>query len=66
MKTVAEFDVSAGERMPFALNYRPSHEAMQPAIDPEQALTATENGVARHGPGAAPTRDAGTTPWCAR
>src|SRR5512142_795744 len=43
MKTVAEFHVSKGERTHFALNYRPSHEATQQAIDPEQTLTATEN-----------------------
>ena len=42
MKTVAEFSVSKGERTHFALNYRPSHEATQQAIDPEQTLTATE------------------------
>lgn len=44
MKTVAEFHVSKGERTHFSLNYRPSHEATQQAIDAEQALTATENG----------------------
>ncbi len=43
MKSVAEFQVSKGERVPFVLNYRPSYEATQRAIDPEQALTATEN-----------------------
>jgi GH15 family glucan-1,4-alpha-glucosidase len=43
MKTVAEFHVSKGERTPFALNYRPSHEAPQQAVDPEQALAATDN-----------------------
>lgn len=43
MKTVAEFHVSKGERTPFALNYRPSYAATQKAVDPEQALTATEN-----------------------
>ena len=43
LKTVAEFQVSQGERLPFVLNYRPSHEAVQPAIDAEQALAATEN-----------------------
>ena len=43
MKTVAEFHVGKGERTPFALNYRPSHEVTQPAVDPEQALAATEN-----------------------
>jgi GH15 family glucan-1,4-alpha-glucosidase len=42
MKTVAEFEISAGERIPFVLNYRPSHEPMQPAIDAEQALQDTE------------------------
>jgi len=35
--------VSPGERKPFVLNYRPSHEPTEPAVDPEQALTATEN-----------------------
>ena len=43
MKSVAEFHVREGERTPFVLNYRPSHEAAQPALDPERALTATEN-----------------------
>jgi GH15 family glucan-1,4-alpha-glucosidase len=42
MKTVGEFHVSAGERVPFALNYRPSHEAPQHAVDPERELAATE------------------------
>jgi GH15 family glucan-1,4-alpha-glucosidase len=42
MKTVAEFHVSAGERTPFVLGYRPSYEAMREAVDPEQALAATE------------------------
>jgi len=43
MKTVAEFYVSEKERTPFVLNFRPSHEATQQAIDAEPALTATEN-----------------------
>lgn len=43
MKTVAAFQVSEGERIPFSLNYRPSYEATLPAGDPEQTLTATEN-----------------------
>jgi GH15 family glucan-1,4-alpha-glucosidase len=43
MKTVADFHVTEGERISFALNYRPSHEATQPAIDPTQTLTLTEN-----------------------
>lgn len=43
LKTVANFRVRQGERIPFALNYRPSHEASCPAIGPEQALMATEN-----------------------
>ena len=42
LKTVAEFHISQGERIPFSLNYRPSHESPLPAIDPEQALIATE------------------------
>jgi GH15 family glucan-1,4-alpha-glucosidase len=43
MKTCAEFHVSKGERTPFALNYRPSYGAARQPIDPEQALTETEN-----------------------
>lgn len=43
LTTVAEFHVSPGERIPFSLNYHPSHESGQPAIDPEQALAATES-----------------------
>jgi GH15 family glucan-1,4-alpha-glucosidase len=43
MKTMAEFQVCQGERTTFVLTYRPSHEAIQQAFDPEQALTATEN-----------------------
>jgi len=42
MKTVAQFHVSEGERTSFTLNYRPSHEATQQAVDSEQALMATE------------------------
>ncbi len=38
MKTVAEFDVAAGQRTSFVLNYHVSHEAAPPALDPEQAL----------------------------
>ncbi len=43
MKTVAAFHVSKGERVPFTLNYRPSHHRTHEAIDPEAALTATES-----------------------
>ena len=42
MKTVAEFTVRAGERVPFTLNYRPSHEENHAPIDGEAALAATE------------------------
>lgn len=38
MQTIGEFEIGAGERVPFVLNYRPSHEAAQPAIDAEQTL----------------------------
>ena len=43
MKTVAEFTVGKGERVPFQLNYRPSHEATQQAMDTEQTLRDCEN-----------------------
>jgi GH15 family glucan-1,4-alpha-glucosidase len=43
MKTIAEFHMSKGERCHFSLNYRPSHEATQQAVDAEQTLAVTEN-----------------------
>ena len=42
MKSVAEFDVSKGERVHFSLNYRPSHELTQQGLDPEQTLKECE------------------------
>ncbi|MEO8542995.1 MAG: glycoside hydrolase family 15 protein [Betaproteobacteria bacterium] len=42
MKSVAAFSVSAGECTHFTLNYRPSHEETQVAIDPLQTLDDTE------------------------
>lgn len=44
MRTVAEFEVSKGERRHFALNYRPSHESTRRAVDPDQAMRQTEAG----------------------
>ena len=41
-RTVAEFSVQAGDRVPFVLTWHPSHEAPPPAVDPWQALTDTE------------------------
>ncbi|MGF6723941.1 GH15 family glucan-1,4-alpha-glucosidase [Paraburkholderia sp. GAS41] len=43
MHTVAEFTVSPGERVPFALAYSPSHLRIPPARDPYTALARTEN-----------------------
>ena len=40
--TVAEFDVSAGERVPFVLTWAPSHEPAPQAVDPFAALEETE------------------------
>ncbi len=42
LTSVAEFEVTEGQRIPFVLNYRPSHESRLPPLDPELALTATE------------------------
>ncbi len=38
----AEFEIGAGERVPFVLNYRPSHKPAQPPIDAERTLAQTE------------------------
>jgi GH15 family glucan-1,4-alpha-glucosidase len=43
MHTAAEFTVSPGERVPFALAYSPSHLRIPPARDPHTALARTEN-----------------------
>jgi GH15 family glucan-1,4-alpha-glucosidase len=41
MRTIAEFTVREGERVPFALTWYPSHEDPPEPIDPEQALQDT-------------------------
>lgn len=42
MTTVAEFEVGEGDIVPFVLTYGPSHLPVPVAIDPAQALRATE------------------------
>ena len=41
LRTVADFTVAAGERLPFVLTWYPSHHDEPAAIDPEQALEDT-------------------------
>ncbi|AGL16271.1 glycoside hydrolase family 15 protein [Actinoplanes sp. N902-109] len=40
--TRAEFTVSAGQRVPFVLTYRPSHESPPRPVDADKALAGTE------------------------
>jgi GH15 family glucan-1,4-alpha-glucosidase len=42
LTTVADFEVSEGETIPFVLTYGPSHLPVPAAIDPAQALKETE------------------------
>jgi GH15 family glucan-1,4-alpha-glucosidase len=42
MRTVAEFTVRDGQRIPFVLTWFPSHEEPPETVDAEQALTDTE------------------------
>ena len=42
LKTVAEFEVAAGETVPFVLTHGPSNHKPPKAIDPESALEETE------------------------
>ena len=42
LRTIAEFDVDAGQRVPFVLTYGPSYKPPPHAVDPEQALVDTE------------------------
>jgi GH15 family glucan-1,4-alpha-glucosidase len=43
MTTVADFEVSEGETIPFVLTYGPSHLPLPAPINPAQALQDTEN-----------------------
>jgi GH15 family glucan-1,4-alpha-glucosidase len=43
MRTSGEFAVAAGETVPFVLTYAPSHEQPPEPLDPQAALTTTEN-----------------------
>ena len=43
MRTVSDFAIEEGERIPFALTYFASHEEPPPRIDPEIALAETES-----------------------
>ncbi len=42
MRSTADFEVGVGERIPFVLNYRPSHVPAQEPIDADQTLAETE------------------------
>jgi GH15 family glucan-1,4-alpha-glucosidase len=42
LRTVSEFTLSAGERVPFVLTWFPSHQEPPRKIDPEHALADTE------------------------
>ena len=42
LRTVSEFTLAQGERIPFVLTWFPSHEDLPEEIDPEQALSDTE------------------------
>jgi GH15 family glucan-1,4-alpha-glucosidase len=42
MRTVSQFTIEEGERVPFALTWYPSHEDPPERIDPEVALSETE------------------------
>ena len=43
LSTVAQFEVSAGQQIPFVLMWHPSHEEPPPAIDGLATLEVTEN-----------------------
>jgi GH15 family glucan-1,4-alpha-glucosidase len=43
LRTVGEFELEAGERVPFVLTWSPSHTGVPDAIDAEEALTDTED-----------------------
>jgi GH15 family glucan-1,4-alpha-glucosidase len=42
MSSVAEFEVGAGDAVPFVLTWHPSHQSPPPAVDPFRALAETD------------------------
>jgi GH15 family glucan-1,4-alpha-glucosidase len=42
MASVAEFEVGAGDAVPFVLTWHPSHQSPPPAVDPFRALAETD------------------------
>ncbi len=42
LSSVADFTVVEGQRIPFVLTWKPSHEGAPPEIDPERAIVETE------------------------
>jgi GH15 family glucan-1,4-alpha-glucosidase len=42
LRTISQFTVRPGERVPFVLTWFPSHQELPEPVDPEQALTDTE------------------------
>jgi GH15 family glucan-1,4-alpha-glucosidase len=43
MTSTADFEIGAGERVPFVLNYRPSHTPEQEPIDADETLMRTQS-----------------------
>jgi GH15 family glucan-1,4-alpha-glucosidase len=41
-KTISTFDIEEGQRLHFVFGWHPSHEPTPPRIDPDVALTSTE------------------------
>ena len=65
LKTIGEFEISAGETIPFVLTYGPSHQPPPRPVDAERALhNASPSGDS--GLTNAPRRDRGPTPSNAR
>jgi hypothetical protein len=54
LKTVGEFDVSAGETIPFVMSYGPSHLARPHPVDAEDAFRKVETFWRRWSSGALP------------
>jgi GH15 family glucan-1,4-alpha-glucosidase len=42
-RTVSEFEISRGERLPFVITWFPSHQPVPATPDPDEALAATEH-----------------------
>ena len=66
LTTVADFEVSEGETVPFVLTYGPSHLPVPEPIDPDDRACRRPRSSGPNGAAAAPMRASTAISCCAR